>query len=137
MATNKLHAIGRLTGDPELKTLGNTTAATFSLASDTRNKTADGKVITNFYRCTVWGKQADTICKYTHKGDKLSIIGDLVLREYTDRNGAPRISPDVSVSDFEFLSAARNGETTATAAPAQPASTQTYTPVTDPDDLPF
>ena len=39
---------------------------------------------------------------YLHKGDMVTISGDLALTEYSDRNGQPRCSLEVDVSDVAF-----------------------------------
>ena len=41
-------------------------------------------------------------CSYLHKGDMVTISGDLALTEYSDRNGQPRCSLEVDVSDVAF-----------------------------------
>lgn len=78
--------------------------ANFSVAADTRNKGEDGNTITNFYRCSAWRGLADTCAKYLHKGDRVSIVGDLLFRTYTDTSGRERSAMQVTITDIEFLS---------------------------------
>lgn len=134
MATNKIHVIGRLTADPELKDVNGIPCVNFSLASDTRNKDADGNNTTNFYRVTAWRKTAEVLEKYLHKGDKIYIEGDLVIRNYKNNNGEDRVAVNITVSDFEFIQTRRNDD--APAAKPQSAQPSGYTAV-DGDELPF
>lgn len=61
-----------------------------------------GEYITNFYRCTAWRRLAEIAVQYLHKGDKVTIAGDLCLRPYVDKQGAQRLSVQVNVTDLEL-----------------------------------
>lgn len=100
---NKITAVGRLTADPTITESANGAALChFTVASNTRRKNASGQPLTNFYRCTVWRAIAENCARYLHKGDMVTISGDLALTEYSDRNGQPRCSLEVDVSDVAF-----------------------------------
>ena len=100
---NKITAVGRLTADPTITESANSAALChFTVASNTRRKNAAGQPLTNFYRCTVWRAIAENCARYLHKGDMVTISGDLALTEYSDRNGQPRCSLEVDVSDVAF-----------------------------------
>ena len=100
---NKCFLIGRLTRDPELRTSGQgVSVCTFSLAVDRPYKSADGARQTDFFNIVVWRQQAENCARYLHKGDMVTISGDLSLTEYSDRNGQPRCSLEVDVSDVAF-----------------------------------
>ena len=117
MSVNKLFAAGRLTADPVLsESANNITMCHFTLACSTRRKDASGQTMTNFYRCTAWRGVAENCAHFLHKGDKVSIVGEPVFREYVDRNGQTRANIEVDISDIEFPPAAR------TAAPDAPGS---------------
>lgn len=134
---NTLHTMGRLTADPEMREVSGIPCLNFTLASDTRTKDAEGNTVSNFYRVTAWRKTAETMAKYLHKGDKIYVDGELTLRRYKDNNGNDRISPDLTVNQFEFVQTSRNnsGNGGQTSAPA-PAPKPAPQPVED-DDLPF
>lgn len=102
MSINKLTVTGRLTADPVLSQVGDSNSASFTLASDTRTKDAGGEYITNFYRCTAWRRLAEIAVQYLHKGDKVTIAGDLCLRPYVDKQSAQRLSVQVNVTDLEL-----------------------------------
>ena len=100
---NKITAVGRLTADPTITESANGAALChFTVAANTRRKNAAGQPLTNFYRCTVWRTIAENCARYLHKGDMVTISGDLALTEYNDRNGQPRCSLEVDVSDVAF-----------------------------------
>ncbi len=100
---NKITAVGRLTADPTITESANGAALChFTVAANTRRKNVSGQPLTNFYRCTVWRAIAENCARYLHKGDMVTISGDLALTEYSDRNGQPRCSLEVDVSDVAF-----------------------------------
>lgn len=137
---NTIHTIGRLTADPEMREIGGVPCLNFTLASDTRTKDADGNKVANFYRVSAWRKTAETMATYLHKGDKIYVEGELTLRHYKDNNGNDRVSPDLSVSQFEFVQTARNNassEQTPQAAPTPRSQPKPQPIPVDDDDLPF
>lgn len=101
---NKFIAMGRLAADPELKyTTGeNATAiASFRLAVDRRFK-REGQPEADFFRCQAFGKIAETICNYLHKGSKILIEGRVEINSYTNKDGQKVYTTDVTVENFEF-----------------------------------
>ena len=121
---NKITAEGRLTADPTIIESANGAALChFTVAANTRRKNAAGQPLTNFYRCTVWRAIAENCARYLHKGDMVTISGDLALTEYSDRNGQPRCSLEVDVSDVAF--------------PPAPKAPSTVQAPADSDELPI
>lgn len=102
---NRVELIGRLTKDPELRfTPGNGTAvANFQIAVD--DGFGDNKK-TYFHSIVVWGKSAEAVSNYTHKGSKIAVAGKLTQRDYDDKDGTKRYITEV-VADLyggiEFL----------------------------------
>ena len=97
---NSVCICGRLTKDPETRaTQGGTTVTTFTLAVDRRKKD-DGA---DFIKCVAFGKSADTISKYVHKGDMFGITGRISTRSYENKNGQKVFVTEVIVNDFTFL----------------------------------
>ena len=89
-------AHGNLGRDPELKqTNNNSQVANFSIAART------GKDETTWIDCSVWGKRADTVMEYLHKGDKITVAGSGKLQEYTrSKDNSKGYSLHLRVSDF-------------------------------------
>ena len=88
---------GNLGRDAELKQLQNgTQVANFSLAVR-QNRPHNGQYGTDWFRCAVFGKRAETIEQYYKKGSHVLVTGTLELSEY---NGNTQL--DVIVSDFDL-----------------------------------
>lgn len=87
-------AHGNLGKDPELSEYNGQSVARFTLACD------HGKDETTWMNCSVWGKRAQTVMSYLHKGDKITIAGSGKLQEYQAIDGTVKQSLSVSVSDF-------------------------------------
>lgn len=144
---NTLHTIGRLTADPEMREVSGVNCLNFTLACDTRSKDADGNKLSNFYRVTAWRKTAEVMQQYLHKGDKIYVEGELCLRHYKDANGNDRVSPDLTVSQFEFVQTSRantdnapnaaNAQGTTAAAAVAQSQTHAQATLVEVDDLPF
>ena len=101
---NKIYLIGNLTRDPELiETPSGVQRCRFSIAVNRNYRNADGERQTDFFNCTAWRNQAETIARYTKKGNKICVIGSVEIREYEDNTGARRTAVDVIVQDFEML----------------------------------
>lgn len=118
------------------------TCTNFSVAADTRVRGKDGEFITNFYRCTAWRGQGDNCAKYLHKGDRVGIVGDLVLQTYVDTKGQERSAMQVTVTDIEFLSEKRSASAAAPGEPKQSQASRTQPQAAaasdeDDDSLPF
>ena len=87
-------AHGNLGRDPELKEVGSTQVASFSIAART------GKDETTWIDCSVWGKRADTVMEYLHKGDRITVCGSAKVRIYDKKDGSEGKSLELNVSDF-------------------------------------
>lgn len=95
-----IHMIhGRLVRDPEL-TRGNedkNNRTNFTVAVDRRYGDE-----TDFFDCVVFGKRAEVIHKYFHKGSEILLTGEGQIRSYDDKNGVRRKSYSITVADFDF-----------------------------------
>ena len=94
---------GNLTADPTLSENG---CCNFSVAANTV-LFVDGKPKTEFVRCAVWGKQGENAARNLKKGDPVTVLGDYVPSEYTDRNGEKQISHNLRNASFDFVRASR------------------------------
>ena len=54
---------------------------------------------------TAFGNQARTLAKYVKKGSKLLVQGKLTFNPWLDREGAPQVSADLLLQDFQFVGA--------------------------------
>ena len=99
---NKVIFIGRLTRDPEVRyTNDGKTIARFSIAVDRRFK-RDGQPDADFFNCTTFGKQAEFVEKYLHKGTKIALSGSIQNDNYTNKDGVTVYQVAVIVDEIEF-----------------------------------
>lgn len=104
---NKVVLTGRLTKDPEVRyTTGeNSTAiATFTLAVNRRFARRDdpNAVTADFIRCQAFGKTAEFVEKFFHKGQKADLDGRIQTGQYQNREGQTVYTTDVIVENIEF-----------------------------------
>jgi single-strand DNA-binding protein len=131
--SNSISFIGRLARDGELKKAGESDLLEISVGNSIGYGT---KKSTNWFKCSIWGKQAISLEQYLTKGKEVFVCGELTLREYTNKEGVKKISPEVRVSSIDFCSGTKEGEKSESApAPAAPQKKQ-YSPEVD-DDMPF
>ena len=101
---NKVILIGRLTRDPELKTIGETSVGKFSIAVGSSYKKGNEKVEeTSFFDCEVWGKLADVLCQYATKGKQIAIEGRLKQDTWDTQDGKKASKVKIRVENFQLL----------------------------------
>lgn len=120
MDTNIIVIEGRLTRNAEMKSAGSSTVTTFAVANNQAYK-KDGNWIDNayFFDCEIWGPYGETMRPYLSKGQKVTVIGQLVQNRWTDSDGKNRIADKIRVKDLSIQFEKKS--TTATpAAPTAP-----------------
>ena len=99
---NKIFLIGNLTRDPETRTTPNgKTVCNFDIAVNERRGGQDN---TTYFRISAWEKLGEICQRSLSKGKKVSVVGPVSARAYTDRNGKACVSIEVAAQDVEFLS---------------------------------
>lgn len=104
---------GRLGQDPDLRyTNGGTPVVNLSVASNRQRKNGDGEKVSvaDWYRITVFGRDAEIIAQYAKKGSALAFNGRLQTDSYTDREGQQRTSTFLIADSFEFVPTAKRAE---------------------------
>jgi single-strand DNA-binding protein len=96
---NSVILIGNLTTDVELREFGQKQLATFGLAVDRGGKDSE----TDFFRISVWDRQAQVCADYLAKGRKVALEGRLKYRAWEDE-GKKRSAVEVVAYRVEFLS---------------------------------
>lgn len=109
---NRVLLIGRLTRDPEQRTIqsGNTVCS-FGLAVNrtyTRRDSGEKVEETTFVDCEAWGRSAETITRYVSKGRQLFVEGRLKFDSW-ERDGQRRSKLSVVVENFQFLDSGDRG----------------------------
>ena len=87
---NKVILMGNLTRDPQMRYLpSQTPVVDFGLAVNRRFKTQSGesKEETTFVDCSAFGRTAEIINQYVHKGNMLFVEGRLRYETWEDKQG--------------------------------------------------
>ena len=139
---NKVFLIGNLTRDPELtETSSGIPVCHFAIAVNRNYASGDSERQTDFFNCTAWRGQAETIARYTKKGNKGAVSGSIQLRNYEDNQGLKRTAVDIIVQDVEFLTPKTNGdsfdEALETPRASAPRKKPTLQAMDDDGDIPF
>lgn len=108
---NKVILLGRLTKDPEERRSGDMTVTRFTIAVDRRTK--DGQTA-DFPSCVSFGKTAEFIAKYFHKGMKIALDGHLQTGSYTNKDNQKVYTTDVVVENAEFAESKKSEAETQT-----------------------
>ena len=109
---NQVTLIGRIGRDIEIKTTASgLSIANISVATDGWEARPDGgQKSTDWHRVTVFGKDAERMVQYMHKGSPIALSGRLKTREYQDKAGATQRITEVICERWEFVpSASRDG----------------------------
>ena len=96
---NNFTGFGRLTADPEFKTVGDTSVANFTLATDTGY---GERKATLFTKCAAWGKQAELIRDSFKKGNRILITGEMQPNNW-EKDGNTVYDVKVNVRNFNFV----------------------------------
>ena len=101
---NNVSLVGRLTKDPELRTIstGNTTCS-FTVAVTRQFTNASGERETDFINCVIWGKQAENLAKYCTKGSLIGVTGRIQTRNYDGQDGKKVYVTEVAANNVTFL----------------------------------
>ncbi len=102
--------VGNVGRDPEMNyTPQGIAVCKFSVAvNKVTGKGENRKEKTIWFRVTVWRERAETASQYIKKGMRIMVIGEVDVSAYTDKNGQPAASLELTANDFKFLD--RRGE---------------------------
>lgn len=140
---NSITFDGRVVADAELRyTPSGEPVLSVRVASDIG---FGDKKTTNWFSCQVWGKRGEALQQYLTKGQQVTVYGQLTLREWTDKEGIKRTSPDVRVNELSLQGGKRedSGEPPAQHSPRDtppptrrdpPAQSQPRNPSPPPED---
>jgi len=103
---NKIMLIGNVGSDPEMRYTPNGKAVTsFRMATNYRYVGSDGerREETEWFRVSVWGKQAENCNQFLSKGKRVFVEGRLHSRSWEGQDGQMRTSLEVSANRVIFL----------------------------------
>ena len=99
---NSVNLLGRLTRNVEVRYSNDLAIGRFSVAIN-RPKNKDGNSGADFINVVVFGKRAEVIEKYFHKGSQIAVMGHIHTGSYEDKNGNRRYTFDVVLDGFDFV----------------------------------
>ncbi len=101
---NKVLLIGRMTRDPEFKSVNGSSVVNFSIASNRIYISGgDKKEETNYFDCVAWGKLADILKQYAGKGKQVAIEGRLQQQSWETPEGKKASKIRVYVESAQLL----------------------------------
>jgi len=139
MSLAQMTIIGNLGGKPKLRTTPNDQkVCDFSVAVNSK-KRVGGEVeeLTQWFKVTVWGKQAESCAQYLDKGTRVYAQGRFELQFWTDDSGTERTTLAITGDNIVFLGDKKdrdNGEGETTGQQSAPADTGRFG---KDDDVPF
>lgn len=135
---NATQLVGRLVADPEVKyTNGGTTIGRFKLAVDRKIK-KEGQPTADFIPCLAFGKTAEFLEKYFHKGMRAGVTGSIQTGSYKNKDGQTVYTTEVLIDGIEFVESKQQGEQKPEQKPANPQGADfMQVPDTLEEELPF
>lgn len=116
---NKFLVSGRLTADPEIKTVGENRLCKFTIACDRPKRKGEENPETDFFPCTAWNRNADVIVDWFGKGDMVTLVGSVHNNRY-EKDGVKRSSIGVKVEEIHFSGGKKKQENTTPTDSANP-----------------
>ena len=100
---NKAIVQGRLTAEPELKTVKNIEKCDFTIAV----QRSHDRESADFIDVTAWRKAGEFVHKYFSKGQQIVVAGRLQSNVYTDKNGIKRKELRINAEEIHFAGSAK------------------------------
>lgn len=111
---NQATIIGFVGDEPKIINTNNGTMATLSIATTEKGYTKqDGTVIedkTDWHNVVVFGRLADVVKNFVHKGSSLYVQGKMRTRAYDDKNGVKRYITEVICETLQMLDRKQDGQ---------------------------
>jgi single-strand DNA-binding protein len=120
---NKAIVLGYIGRDPEMRyTPAGKAVTNFSVAVTEKWGPEEDQSHTEWFACEAWGKPAEILNQYLHKGSRVYLEGRLRTDKW-EKDGATRFRTKLVVDSFLFLSA--NGSQSAAEEP-EPATEESF-----------
>jgi len=124
---NKVTIIGNLGTDPEVRYMPQGGAvANFTVATSeswTDKNTNEKREETEWHKIVVYGRLAEIVGEYLHKGSKVYLEGKLKTRKWQDKDGADKYTTEIICNEMQMLDGKQDGQQQR---PQQQASKQGY-----------
>jgi single-strand DNA-binding protein len=105
MYINKAIIYGNLTRDPELKSLASgTQVCEFGVATNRiwKDKNNTRQESTDYHNVVVFGRQAELINQYLHKGNGVFLEGRIQTRSWDAQDGTKRYRTEIVADRIQF-----------------------------------
>jgi len=105
MNLNKVLLAGRLTKEPELKTIQSGSAvasASIAVNHNYTDKAGNKKEETEFINLIFWGRTAEVVAQYCQKGQEILVVGRMKTDQFENKQGQTVRSTKVVVESFQF-----------------------------------
>lgn len=103
---NKVQLIGNLGQDPEVVNLDSgSKLAKFSIATNETYRNTKGEKVTDtqWHNVVVWGKLAEVVENFLHKGSEVAVEGKLIHRSYETKEGEKRYISEIKCNELLML----------------------------------
>lgn len=114
---NRVCILGNLTREPELRSTSSGTAVlNFGVAVNERRfnqQSQQWEDYAHFVDCVLFGKRAESLQRYMHRGDRVGIDGKLRYSSW-ESNGQKHSKLEVVVDDVDLLGGKRSTDQQAT-----------------------
>lgn len=111
---SKATLVGRITRDPETKTINDSTLASFGIAV---NRKVKGEEEANFYDIDAWNRLAEVIAANAKKGDMVYVEANMRVDRFEDKQGQSRSKIKLTANQFQFLPGGRKDSAPTTVMP--------------------
>lgn len=111
---NQATVVGFVGDEPRIiQTQSNTAMASFAIATTERGyQRQDGSQVedrTEWHNIVFFGKPAEIIGRYVHKGSSLFVQGKMRTRSYEDKDGIKRYVTEIIGDNFQLLDKKTDG----------------------------
>lgn len=103
---NTVRLIGRLGKEPEIRNLpSGRKVASFSMATSDNYRNGNGERVedTQWHNIVAWGKLAEIVGDYLHKGNEVALEGKLIHRKYETSDGQVRYITEINADEILML----------------------------------
>ncbi|MFA7656523.1 single-stranded DNA-binding protein [Acidithiobacillus thiooxidans] len=106
MSINQVSLLGHVGQDPDLRrTTSGANVANIRIATSQiyKDQAGNRNEHTEWHQVTAWGRLAEVIGEYVHKGDQIHVSGFLHTQRWTNAQGVERFSIKVVAKRLELL----------------------------------
>ena len=112
MSYQNLTIVGNVGRDADLKyTPQGIAVLKFSVAvNKVTGKGEDKRQTTTWFNITLWRERAESLAPYVTSGMQVLVTGEVAVSPYTDKNGKPAASLELTANEVKLLSSKQESE---------------------------